>query len=189
MRVWFKDESGERVSVRCSWLIGADGKKGVVRKHFLEPTGVKQIEGVYTYEGTWIAANLHISLATPETHPDLPFWERGLTPEQVYDLYWPKDWHFCSPPGKATACGSFGPRSDRLWRHELAEPNWNDSMDAVELLWDHLTPMITLDRDHRGIQFPAGPITYPKDCIYIRRCRPFTFTHKVENKRYDGPRN
>lgn len=86
MIVRYTDQDGNKQSLRCSWLVGADGKKGVVRKHFLEPSaGVKQVDGrVYSYEGTWVAANLKIDLTTPSTHPQLPFWELGMTPEQVY---------------------------------------------------------------------------------------------------------
>jgi 2-polyprenyl-6-methoxyphenol hydroxylase-like FAD-dependent oxidoreductase len=34
--VRYVDPSGCEQAVRCSWLFGADGRKGVVRKHFLE---------------------------------------------------------------------------------------------------------------------------------------------------------
>ncbi|KAH8700990.1 putative monooxygenase [Talaromyces proteolyticus] len=172
--------------IKTQWLIGADGKRGVVRKKFLEPkAGIKQEDGIFRYDGTWVAANLHISLPTPETHPDLGLWKLGFTPQQVYDVFWPQGWHFCSPPGKATACGRFGPHEDRLWRHEFAEPEWNDSMNAEELLWDHLTPMITRSEDSSGRQF-GSEITYPIDCIEVLRCRPFRFTHKVVNKWFDN---
>src|SRR5436190_12507838 len=30
--------------------------------------------------------------------------------------------------------------------------------------------------------FPVGSVTFPKDCIEIRRCRPFAFCQKVVNK-------
>jgi len=106
----------------------------------------------------------------------------GFTPEAIYDLFWPPGWHFCSPPGKATACGRFGPIEERFWRHEFAEPDWNDNKDSEMLLWEHLLPMLTRSSDSRGHQFPGGEITFPKDCIEIRRCRPFTFCQKVVNK-------
>ncbi len=40
---------GHRKFIRTPWLIGADGKRGVVRKKFLEPEGVKQVDAVYVY--------------------------------------------------------------------------------------------------------------------------------------------
>jgi 2-polyprenyl-6-methoxyphenol hydroxylase-like FAD-dependent oxidoreductase len=155
----------------------------VVRKQFLEPiTDIRQEVGLFSYNGTWVAANLHITPPTPQSHPDLCFWDMGMTSEDVYDLFWPEGWHFCSPPGKATACGRFGPRDARFWRHEFAEPNWNDSKNAVKLLWDHLDPLITRDRDNLKRPFPTRPVAFPQDCIDIRRCRPFTFCQKVVNK-------
>ncbi|PMD28873.1 FAD/NAD(P)-binding domain-containing protein [Hyaloscypha variabilis F] len=166
--------------------LGADGKTGVVRKKFLEPTaGIQQIFGLYEYTGTWVASNLKITLPTPETHPKLPVWKLRLSSEEVYDLFWPDNWHFCSPPGKATATGRFGPRETRLWRHEFAEPDWDDSKDAVALLWEHFTPMITRGADNKGRLFKGGEVCFPRDCIEVLRCRPFTFTQKVVNKWFD----
>ena len=185
----YTDEFGQQRKIRSQWLVGADGKKGIVRKQFLErQAGIRQADGVFHYEGTWIAANLKIHLPNPDTHPDLSFWKLGLTPQQVYDLYWPEGWHFCSPPGKATATGRFGPYKERLWRHEFAEEEWNDSKDPDALLWEHITPMITRSNDAQGNRFSGGDTTYPRDCIEIRRNRPYTFVHKVVNKWFDGNR-
>jgi 2-polyprenyl-6-methoxyphenol hydroxylase-like FAD-dependent oxidoreductase len=159
---------------------------GVVRKHFLEPTaGIKQEDGTYPYNGTWVAANLKMSLPSRETHPNLPLWDLGYKPEDVYDLFWPQGWHFCSPPGKATAAGRFGPHHERLWRHEFRQDGIDDTMDAEALLWEHLTPMITRERDSQGKAF-ALPVSYPRDCIEVLRCRPFRFTHKVVNRWFDN---
>lgn len=185
-------ESGKGASrkigkIKGSFLIGADGKKGVVRKHFLEASsGIKQVDSAYRYDGTWVAANLKLIVPTPETHPAFPLWNLDFTPEAVYDLFWPKGWHFCSPPGKPTAAGRFGPYEARMWRHEFAQNDWDDdSMDAERLLWEHLKPMITRSKDSSNRQFPGGEVTYPLDCIHILRCRPYRFTHKVVNKWFD----
>ncbi|KAJ9320549.1 hypothetical protein DTO027B5_3003 [Paecilomyces variotii] len=171
--------------IRAPWLVGADGKRGIVRKHFLEASaGVRQEAGIFEYEGTWIAANLKLTLPTEDSHPDLPLWAVGYDSEGIYDLFWPKDWHFCRPPGRPVACGRFGPVLERLWRHEFAIPEWDDSMDASKLFWEHLTPMIT-----RSIKGPDGkqtPVTFPRDCIEVLRCRPFRFSHKVVNKWFSG---
>ena len=181
--VEYIDRDGEKRQIQGEWLIGADGKVGIVRKHFLEPTaGIIQEEGKYPYSGTWIAANLKLTPPTPQTHPDFPLWRLGYSPEEVYDLFWPKGWHFCSPPGKPTASGRFGPCEDRTWRHELRQEDWNDSMNAEELFWEHLLPMITLQRDDERHREFAKPVQYPTDCIEILRCRSFRFTHKVVNR-------
>lgn len=161
--------------IKCSWMVGADGKKDVVRKRFLEPTAnVKQDNGLFSYTGTWVAANLKIDLPTPETHTDFPLWKLGFTPERVYDLFWPVGWHFCSPPGKPTACGRFGPHKDRLWRHEFAEPHWDESMNQSSYFgstcnpWSLVlqmrmgTPFRSARLHSRGIAFrfnDAGPST------------------------------
>lgn len=177
--ITYRTSDGFHKQIRAQWLVGADGKVGVVRKHFLEKSaGVEQVEGVYRYTGTWVAANLKLQPPTPKNHPTFPLWKLGYTPEQVYDLFWPKGWHFCSPPGKATASGRFGPYEERFWRHEFRQEDWNESMDAVELLWDHLTPMITRDKDENGRPFHQR-VQFPRDCIEIVRCRPFQFVHKA----------
>ena len=189
MTVGYTDEQRQNKTIKCSWLIGADGKKGVVRKKFLEPNvGIKQEVGNYAYEGTWVAANLRITPPTRLSHPSLPFWDLDMTPDEVCDLYWPNGWHFCTPPGKATACGRFGPYKDRLWRHEFAEPQWNDSMDATVLFWEHISPMITRKKDGRGTVFPQGAVEFPRDCIELLRCRPFVFVQKCVSKWFDKRR-
>ncbi|KAI0019446.1 monooxygenase-like protein [Xylariomycetidae sp. FL0641] len=183
--VQYTDTSGSSHQVKGSWLIGADGKTGIVRKHFLEASaGIQQVDSAYKYNGTWVAANLKLTLPTPETHPNFPLWDLGYTPEAIYDLYWPSGWHFCSPPGKPTAAGRFGPHEVRLWRHEFAQNDWHESMDAESLLWEHLLPMVTRGGNDDHQRFPCGRVTYPRDCIEIRRCRPFRFTHKMVNKWY-----
>ncbi|KAI1370323.1 monooxygenase-like protein [Hypoxylon crocopeplum] len=186
--IQYEDGKGVRRVIEGSFVIGADGKKGVVRKHFLEVSaGIKQVDNPqYHYDGTWVAANLKLTVPTPETHPDFPLWKLGFDPEAVYDLFWPRGWHFCCPPGKATAAGRFGPYEERLWRHEFAQNDWNDSMDAERLLWEHITPLITRKTDGSNRPFPSGEVTYPRSCIDILRCRPFRFTHKVVNKWFDG---
>ncbi|KAI1064326.1 hypothetical protein LB506_008016 [Fusarium annulatum] len=183
----FNDSQGRRQQIKGEWLIGADGKLGIVRKHFLEPTvGIKQEDGLYPYSGTWIAANLKMKLPTPETHPDFPLWKFGYSPQEVYDLFWPVGWYFCTPPGKATASGRFGPYEERLWRHEFAQEEALIKDNSEELLWEHITPMITLEEDSSRNHKFGRPVHYPRDCIEILRCRPFHFVHKVVNHWFSG---
>jgi 2-polyprenyl-6-methoxyphenol hydroxylase-like FAD-dependent oxidoreductase len=87
--VKYNDEQGNVHSIRTSYLVGADGKRGVVRKKFLEREGIRQEVGLYNHVSTWVAANFEISLPTPATHPDFPLWKVGYSPEQVYDAFWP----------------------------------------------------------------------------------------------------
>ncbi|KAM3515007.1 hypothetical protein MY11210_001366 [Beauveria gryllotalpidicola] len=185
-RIQFRDASDVVHEVEGQWLVGADGKAGVVRKQFLEPTsGIKQQPGLHFYDGTSIASNLYISLPTPESHPKFQLWALGYTSEQVYDLFWPKGWHFCCPPGKPTAGGRFGPHSERLWRHEFRLDAEVSEQEAEAALWEHIIPMVTLQGDrHRQVQF-REPVQYPRDCIQVLRCRPYRFTHRVVNRWFD----
>jgi 2-polyprenyl-6-methoxyphenol hydroxylase-like FAD-dependent oxidoreductase len=47
--VEYIDAEGASRAIRTSWFIGADGKRGVVRKKFLEPEGIVQQVGLYVY--------------------------------------------------------------------------------------------------------------------------------------------
>jgi 2-polyprenyl-6-methoxyphenol hydroxylase-like FAD-dependent oxidoreductase len=180
--IQYRNTAGEIRDVECSWLIGADGKKGTVRKQFLEPmANIIQEPGIFPYEGTWIAANFKINIPTPETHPKFPLWELGYQPHEVYDLFWPPGWHFCSPPGTPVACGRFGPLADMLWRHEISVPNWNNSMDSKSTLMDHVREMMTRSTGQDGRKFGMD-VQFPFDCVEVLRCRPFRFAHKVVNK-------
>ncbi|KAL2866514.1 putative monooxygenase [Aspergillus lucknowensis] len=175
--------SKETQQITASYLVGADGKRGIVRKHFLElSAGIRQEPGIFEYEGTWIAANLKITPPTPETHPNFPLWDAGYDAESVYDLFWPPNWHFCRPPGRPIACGRFGVAADRLWRHEFAVPDWDDSMDAGVLFWEHLVPIITRGVRSRRRGGELVQVTFPRDCIEVLRCRAFKFSHRVVNR-------
>jgi 2-polyprenyl-6-methoxyphenol hydroxylase-like FAD-dependent oxidoreductase len=111
---------GNIAQLRGRFLVGADGKRGLVRKKFLEPKGIQQLVGMsvqsakvsvcgfisnsyhlysHEYSATWIAANLHIKLPTPQSHPEFPLWKAGITPEQVWDLFWPKGFQYVPHPG------------------------------------------------------------------------------------------
>lgn len=183
--VQYLDRNSAKQELRASWLVGADGKRGVVRKIFLEPSaGIRQENGIFEYDGIWIAGNLKITPPTPETHPELPFWKNGQDSQAVYDLFWPPEWHFCRPPGRPVACGRIGSASEYLWRHELAVPEWEDSMNADELFWKNLTPMIT--RKIMTESDGTTEVTFPRDCIEVLRCRPFRFNHRVVNKWFDN---
>lgn len=87
--VKYKDEEGNIRSIRTLYLIGADGKRGIVRKKFLEPEGIIQEVGLYNHVSTWVAANFEITLPTPATHPGFPLWKVGYSPEQVFNAFWP----------------------------------------------------------------------------------------------------
>jgi 2-polyprenyl-6-methoxyphenol hydroxylase-like FAD-dependent oxidoreductase len=44
--VQYLDEKRIKREIRTAWLVGADGKRGIVRKKFLEPEGIRQEVGL-----------------------------------------------------------------------------------------------------------------------------------------------
>ncbi|KAL5614116.1 hypothetical protein FOVSG1_003179 [Fusarium oxysporum f. sp. vasinfectum] len=87
-------QSSEYAQLRAEeYFVGADGKRGIVRKEFLEPRGVEQAEGKIHYAAKWVAANLRITIPTPKSHPYFPLWKLGYKPEEVWDIFWPEGFH------------------------------------------------------------------------------------------------
>lgn len=74
--------------------------------------------------------NLKLTLPTPETHPDFALWRLGYTSEQVYDLFFPREFRFLCNPSRPAVCGRFGLPEDRLWRFEYVV---GSSEDGAEL--------------------------------------------------------
>jgi 2-polyprenyl-6-methoxyphenol hydroxylase-like FAD-dependent oxidoreductase len=46
VEVSYRDRDGATRTVECKFLVGADGKRGIIRKEFLEPLGIQQEVGV-----------------------------------------------------------------------------------------------------------------------------------------------
>ncbi|TVY70141.1 3-(3-hydroxy-phenyl)propionate/3-hydroxycinnamic acid hydroxylase [Fusarium oxysporum f. sp. cubense] len=90
----YQREDGETIDIHGKHLVGADGKRGYVRKGYLEVKGIQQLPGLYKYDATWIAANLRITLPTPTSHPSFPPWKLGYQPEHLWDIFWPEGFHF-----------------------------------------------------------------------------------------------
>ncbi|KAK3688882.1 hypothetical protein B0T22DRAFT_407582 [Podospora appendiculata] len=180
----YLDQSGARHSIRSAWLVGADGKKGVVRKKFLEPEGIKQEESEWSYVGTWVAANLKITDPTPESHPEFPLWKLGYTPEQVHEAFWPTGFHFCNDSKRPQVSGRFGPPNSGFWRHEYSvEPE--DNLDDVEQhFWELFASWMIIPGSKFARALRKTTVEFPRDCIEVVRCRPFTFATKVVNKWY-----
>lgn len=43
----YQREDGETIDIHSKHLVGADGKRGYVRKGYLEAKGIKQLPGLY----------------------------------------------------------------------------------------------------------------------------------------------
>lgn len=95
--------------------------------------------------------NWQLTLPTPDTHPEFPLWKRGFTPEDVYDLFFPRDFRFLCDPKRPSVCGRFGPNRARLWRFEFVVHPDEDGTQLSQAgqLWRIIKPFIT----HSGKRF------------------------------------
>ncbi|KAI5373103.1 hypothetical protein J4E82_008203 [Alternaria postmessia] len=174
--------TGQERQLRSKFLVGADGKTGFTRKHYLEPRGITLDQVTSSaYSQTWVALNWKISLPNSDTHPDFPLWRQGYTPQQVYDLFFPNDFRFLCNPQRAAVCGRFGLPADRLWRFEFVVLEGEDGVDMAgrEKIQQVVYPYITHPGSKYGLD---GYVRYPLDCIEVLRCRPFSFSARSCNK-------
>ncbi|PVH73617.1 FAD/NAD(P)-binding domain-containing protein [Cadophora sp. DSE1049] len=178
----YENSSRSRKTIRSKFLVGCDGKRGYTRKMYLEPKGViMEQASAFGYNETWVALNLRITPPTPETHPDLPFWNLGYTPEDVYDLYFPKSFRFICNDKRPSVCGRFGNGAERLWRYEFVVKREEDPM--VMASEKETTKIIKPYLTHDGSKYGCDhPIPFPYDCIETLRSRPFAFSARSCNK-------
>ncbi|EXK76088.1 hypothetical protein FOQG_19154 [Fusarium oxysporum f. sp. raphani 54005] len=188
MEVSFTTSDGASTDLRGKYLVGADGKRGIVRKAVLQPRGVEQVEGKIHYAAKWVAANLRITIPTPKSHPYFPLWKLGYKPEEVWDIFWPEGFHFCNDPVLPVAAGRFGPADERYWRFEYeltSDTFWDEAeKDALKQLEARMEPHLTIPAArlrHHGIK-PQRPVRFPWDCVEVLRCAPAYFSHRVANQ-------
>ncbi|ETI26137.1 hypothetical protein G647_02914 [Cladophialophora carrionii CBS 160.54] len=180
--VEYTDAHGDTHKLSAPFLVGADGKTGYVRKRYLEPKGVVMEKCKESdYDETWVALNWQISLPTQKTHPEFPLWRLGYTPEQVYDLFFPKQFRFLCNHKRPSVCGRFGLKADRLWRFEFVILPGEDGhkMATPEETSKIIYPYITHPGSWYGLE---QPVRFPEDCIKTLRSRPFSFVARSCNK-------
>ncbi|KIW12496.1 hypothetical protein PV08_09773 [Exophiala spinifera] len=178
----YVDAQGSSHRIKAPFLVGADGKTGYVRKMYLEPRGIVMAKSERTsYEETWVALNWQITLPDEKSHPDFPLWRLGYTPQEVYDLFFPRDFRFLCNPKRPSVCGRFGPPADRLWRFEFVVQKDEDGqqMAKFEETSKIIYPYITHPGSRYGL---AQPVRFPEDCIKTLRSRPFSFVARSCNK-------
>ncbi|RDW94158.1 putative monooxygenase [Aspergillus mulundensis] len=178
----YRDEAGEIRSIRSRFLVGADGKTGFTRKNYLEPLGIQMLQAHDAfYDVTWVALNWEITLPAMDTHPDFPLWKLGYSPEQVYDLFFPKNFRFLCNPERPAICTRFGLPSDRLWRFEFVvlDDEDGDLMASPEKTRAVIFPYLTHSGKRYGL---LHDVQYPEDCIRVLRSRPFRFSARSCNK-------
>ena len=133
-----------------------------------------------SYEETWVALNWEITIPTEKTHPNFPLWRLGYTPEQVHDLFFPKQFRFLCNPKRPSVCGRFGLKTDRLWRFEFVVLPGEDGhkMASLEEIRKIIYPYITHPGKRYGLEYP---VRFPEDCIKTLRSRPFSFVARSCN--------
>ncbi|KAG0645327.1 3-(3-hydroxy-phenyl)propionate 3-hydroxycinnamic acid hydroxylase [Hyphodiscus hymeniophilus] len=173
---------GQPRSIRAKFFVGADGKTGFTRKRYLEPKGITmEKDDKFKYEEAWVALNWKLTPPTRETHPFLPLWDLGFTPEGVYNTFFPPDFRFICNPDRPSVCGRFGLHADRLWRFEYVVKPSEDGyeMAKYENVKKVVFPYLTLPKGRYGLE---ADVTFPEDCIEVIRSRPFTFSARSCNK-------
>ncbi|QYT00072.1 hypothetical protein H0G86_007176 [Trichoderma simmonsii] len=179
----YTNTSNQDRTVRGKFLVGADGKTGFTRKQYLEPRGITLDQAMrMPYEEDWVALNWKISLPSPETHPDFPLWEKGYTPQEVYDKFFPTDFRFMCNHVRPAVCGRFGLDGDRLWRFEFVVQPGEDPGDMAKP--DQIARVVYPYITHPGSRYglTTKQIQYPLDCVEVLRCRPFRFSARSCNK-------
>lgn len=105
----------------------------------------------FVYEESWVALNWKITPPTKWTHPDFPLWEKGYSPEEVYDSFFPKNFRFICDAERPAVCGRFGSGAERLFRFEFVvrenEDPWQ--MATREKTREILSPYMT----HAGLKY------------------------------------
>ncbi|KAH7136222.1 hypothetical protein EDB81DRAFT_901898 [Dactylonectria macrodidyma] len=184
VQVTYSSNKGSLIEVQGRYLVGADGKRGYVRKEYLESRGIKQQPGLYKYDANWIAANLAISLPTPTSHPSFPLWKLGYQPEDLWDLFWPGGFHFCSLSAMPVAAGRFGPKHEKYWRFEYELPPKFLPDDPHKHLEEQMKVHMTIpgkQLSRKGTQLSES-VCFPWDCVKILRCGPAYFSQRVVNR-------
>ncbi|KIM95300.1 hypothetical protein OIDMADRAFT_45231 [Oidiodendron maius Zn] len=153
-----KDNTLHRV--RGKFLVGADGKTGFTRKKYLEPRGIiLEKSPKFHYEAVWL----------------------GYSPEDVYDLFFPREFNFICDPSRPAVCGRFGRTEDRLWRFEFVVKKDEDpqQMATPEETRKIIFPYLKQPGRRFGL---AQDLMWPIDCIECIRSRPFSFSARSCNR-------
>lgn len=178
--------SGEEKKVKARFAVGCDGRRGYVRKVFLEPKGVVA-ERFHPFMQIWAGCNWYIDPPTPESHPDFPLWKLGWTTDKVMDEFIPKDFKYLCHPDRKGAASRIGVPTDqpRVWRTEFEvlpgeDPETEGSLERVTA---KIRPYMT----HKGKRFGLKEdVTFPEDCMRPTRSWHYVFESKMCNKWYAG---
>ena len=108
-------------------------------------------------------------------------WEKGYTPQQVYDLLFPIDPRFLCNPQPPAMCGRFGLLNDRLWRFEFVVGKDEDPMEMCTpaKIKSVVFPYITHPGRRYGL---SNDIQFPENCITFYTMQTIGFAARSCNK-------
>lgn len=172
---------GKEKSIKARFVVGCDGRRGYVRKVFLEPKGIIA-ERIHPFIQVWAGCNWYIDPPTPESHPDFPLWKLGWTPDEVMDEFVPKDFKYLCHPDRIGAASKIGVPTDRprVWRTEFEvlpheDPDHEASLERVTA---KAMPYMT----HKGKRFGLiEDVTFPVDSMKPSRAWHYVFESKMCN--------
>jgi 2-polyprenyl-6-methoxyphenol hydroxylase-like FAD-dependent oxidoreductase len=107
VEVYIKSQDGQKQHVTCTFLVGADGKRGYVRKGYLEAKGIRQEVGVLVVS-FYVRARTYQVLAIrtkgPGSQPIYTFLFRRLSLIPIF--------HCGSSDTFQTSCGIYSGQLD-----------------------------------------------------------------------------
>ena len=146
-------KDGEEVSMRGAFVVGCDGKRGFVRKKYLEGLGVR-MESTHDFRKDYVGGNWDVVAPTREANPGFALWEKGWDGQEVLDRFMPKSFNVMCHPERDAVMSRAGPWRDvgpKLWRAEFALLPGDGREDLIkpEKLDELMIPYMT----HEGHQY------------------------------------
>ena len=144
---------GEEVRLRAAFVVGCDGKRGFVRKRYLEEKGVR-MESTHAFKKDYVGGNWDVSAPTREANPEFVLWEKDWSSEEVMDKFMPKSFNVMCHPVRDCVMSRAGPwrgNGAKLWRAEFALLPGDDREDMArhEKLNELMRPYMT----HEGHRY------------------------------------
>ncbi|KMU77548.1 hypothetical protein CISG_01306 [Coccidioides immitis RMSCC 3703] len=154
-------------------LVGADGKR-VCTKKFLDQSISKRC--FYTYVERGLLQSAHHD-TDAKSHPQFA-WQLGYTPQQISV--------FVTVRKRPAVSGRFGPPNSGFWRHEFSVEPEDTLKDVEGDFWKQFGSWMIIPGSKFSWKLRKTLVEFPRDCIKIVRCRPFTtrFATKVVNRWY-----
>lgn len=89
---------------------------------------------------------------------------------------------FCNDSQRPSVSGRFGPPGSGFWRHEYCVEPTEDLSDVEGQFWSLFYPWMKIPGSSLSPILHGTEVEFPRDCIQVIRCRPFTFATKVVNR-------